>query len=134
MGVTEDSEQLRRLARAVMVGELTRDEYRRQRRAIIDRHAGDVPMSAQPLSAVVEPAARAGEHTVPNTLTLPTVPYRQQADDITRIEPAARTRPAPALLVDPPADRPRQHGDLWIGVLVVAVVLICVGALLAFFW
>lgn len=138
MGVSEDSQQLRRLARAVMSGELTRDEYRRQRRVLIDRHAGDVPMTSKPLSAVWEPAARGGaEHTVPNTLTAPTVPYSNAGDDITMMAGGNQTRPRQAVVVDVPQPVRRAsggHGDVWIGVVAVAIVLLVVGGLLAFLW
>lgn len=140
MGVSEDSQQLRRLARAVMSGELTREEYRRQRRVLIDRHAGDLPMTSQPLAAVLAPVQRAGaEHTVPNTLTTPTVPYRHADTDITMIggDDQGQTRRRQAVVLDEPlADRQAVggRGDLWIGVAVIAIVLLVAGGLFTLLW
>lgn len=139
MGVSEDSQQLRRLARAVMSGELTREEYRRQRRVLVDRYAGDVPMTSQPLAAVLESASRMGvEHTVPNTHTTPTVPYRHDTD-ITMIggdQGQTRRRQA-VVLGEPTVDRRAVvgRGDLWIGAMVGVILLaLAIGGLLVFLW
>ncbi len=104
MGVSEDSQELHRLARAVMSGELTREEYRRQRRVLIDRHAGDVPMISQPLAALRDPVLRASaEQAASNTRT-----GNRRASG--------------------------SHADLWIGVAAVGIVLLAIAGLLAFLW
>lgn len=130
MTLEQDSQLLRQLARAVMAGELTRDEYRRQRRVVIDRYAGDAPVATRPLSDVVEasPLPGGAEHTLPNTT--PTVPYRQ-TDDITMMggDRAQRKNPQPEAGAAAGA-----HNDLWIGIVAVAFVLLVVGGFLAYFW
>lgn len=131
MGVSEDSQQVRRLARAVMSGELTCDEYRRQRRVLIDRHAGDVPMTSPPVSTVGVGRA------VPNTLTEPTVPVSLADADIPTMAGGNRTHPRQSAVMNDTAEgRPviGGRGDVWIGVVAVAIVLLIVGGLLAFFW
>ncbi|MFZ5755277.1 MAG: hypothetical protein ACOY3X_00065 [Pseudomonadota bacterium] len=135
MSLSDDSQQLRQLARAVMAGELTRDEYRRQRRAVVDRYAGDAPVTALPLSSVVESSPRPGaEPTMPNTVSTPTVPYKHPGDDITLMagdrKPAGASAP---VREEAPAATSGGH-DLWIGVAAVAVVLLVLGGLLAIFW
>lgn len=121
MGVTEESERLRRLAQAVMSGELARDEFRRERRAVIDRYAGDAAMGD------------AGGSTQPNAA--------RATDEALAVANGrgGRQRPAAAQAMrDPAVDQPGTgkpaHGDLWIGVVVVAAVLLVVGGVLAFFW
>lgn len=104
MGVSEDSQELHRLARAVMAGELTREEYRRQRGVLIDRHAGDVPMTSQPLAALRDPVLRAStEQAASNALT-----GNRRASG--------------------------NRADLWIGVAAVGIVLLVIAGLLAFLW
>jgi hypothetical protein len=138
MGIQEDSQQLRRLARAVMAGDLLPEEYRRQRRVVIDRYAGDGPVAGQPLAAVVVTPAVPSEHTLPNGRTMPTVPYSRDSDDITRIGGGApRAASDPARLPDPlvegaPAESAGGGRDLVVGVIAVALVVAVVAGLLAY--
>lgn len=135
MSLTEDSQLLRQLARAVMSGELSRDEYRRQRRVVIDRYAGDAPLATRTLSTVADVPPRVGaEHTQPNTLS-PTVPYRSPDGDITMMggDRAARRAEPAAPEPSPPASATGHH-DLWIGMAAVLLVLLAIGGMLAWFW
>lgn len=133
MSLSDDSQQLRQLARAVMAGELTRDEYHRQRRVVIDRYAGDAPVTALPLSSVVESSPLPGaEHTQPNGVGAPTQPYRHPGDDITLMAGDSKTRPATPV---PAAGDAHVSGrDLVIGVVAVAIVLLVLGGALAWLW
>lgn len=134
MGIQDDSQQLRRLARAVMAGDLLPEEYRRQRRVVIDKYAGDGPVAGQPLAAVVAPPLPA-EHTMPNGRGMPTVPYSRDADDITRIGGDAQTAPKPGPVAPPADDDPAREGagrDLLVGVIAVALVVALVAGLLAY--
>lgn len=108
MALSEDNQQLRELARAVMAGELARDEYRRQRRVLIDRYAGEQPV---PVSV---PAATAADS--------PTLPELRAV-----VVPPEPAEPAPAV------DAGRSH-DLLLGMVAIAVVLAVLGGVLAWFW
>ncbi|MFZ5724205.1 MAG: hypothetical protein ACOY33_11165 [Pseudomonadota bacterium] len=117
MTLGEDSEQLRKLARDVMSGDLTRDEYARRRRAVIDRYAGEAPVA----------------------VSLPDVPVLKAETDNTQPNVSVVPRPAGAASVQPdPSDRlPAAAGsarDLWIGMAAVGLVLLIVGGVLAYLW
>lgn len=135
MGIQEDSQQLRRLARAVMAGDLLPEEYRRQRRVLIDKYAGDGPVAGQPLAAVVVAPSVPSEHTMPNGRTMPTVPFSRETDDITRIgggEPRVGTGPADPVADGAPEERAGSGRDLLVGVIAVALVVAVVAGLLAY--
>jgi hypothetical protein len=138
MGIQEDSQQLRRLARAVMAGDLLPEEYRRQRRVVIDRYAGDGPVAGQPLAAVVVAPAVPSEHTMPNGRTMPTVPYSRDTDDITRIGSGGAgatrdpDRPPDSVVERRPEDGTGSGRDLVVGVIAVALVVAVVAGLLAY--
>lgn len=135
MSLSDDSQQLRQLARAVMSGELTRDEYHRQRRALIDRYAGDAPVTALPLSSVVESSPLPGvEHTQPNGVGAPTQPYRHPGDDITLMAGDGKARAATPAPAGGDGHGQVSGRDLVIGVLAVAVVLAVLGGVLALMW
>lgn len=135
MGIQEDSQQLRRLARAVMAGDLLPEEYRRQRRVVIDRYAGDGPVSGQPLAAAGVPVVQTQvEHTLPNGRGAPTVPYSRDSDDITVMGGDARTIPGAGRGGPAAPDEQPESGvrDLLIGVAAVALVVGIVAGLLAY--
>lgn len=112
-----ESDALRRLARDAMSGATTREQYAWNRRQVLDRYAGEEPLSAadaddtRPGIPVLEPA-------VPDPRPAPAV-----------AKPVSAVLPATA--EDGSADSAR---DLWIGVVAVAAVLLALGALLAYIW
>lgn len=118
MGLREDNLMLRKLARAVMQGELGREEYYRRRRHVIDGYTGDAAADADSDPTV---ALDAVDRTHPE---LPPVS-----------EP---TFPGGAMpMVDGTADnlpgRPAGQGDVWIGLVVVVIVIGVVWGLLSLF-
>lgn len=114
--IAEENRRLLWMHRALVSGEIGFDEYRDQRREIIDRVAG-----TRPLRSVSAPAAPSVPVTSPN---------------LPRLELSATPAkaPSPVRLQDPPADRPQGRSDIVLGIAVVGVVLLVLAALLAFFW
>lgn len=111
MSLPDDNLQLRKLARAVMRGELDRAEYQKQRRALIDSYTGHA--GAADDTDLTDPGNVPVLHVEPAPADLP---------------PAASTVPNQPALPTP------ARADLWIGlVAVIAVVLVVVG-LLAYYW
>lgn len=113
--VAGEGDALRRMAREAMSGATTREQYAYNRRQVLDRYAGEEPLSAadadetQPGIPVLEPVAPAPR---PGPVTS---------------APVAPSPPAPAVGAD-------SARDLWIGVAAVVVVLLALGALLAYIW
>lgn len=121
MALNEDNDSLRRLARAVMAGETPVEEYRRQRGLVIDRHAGETPVNTSPgVVPKPTPAQSPAMQDDTHPSLPPVVVAEKQAGGTTD-----RAQPATG-----------QGGghDLWIGMVAVALVLLIVGGLLAYFW
>lgn len=119
MGLADDNQQLRKLSRAVMRGELGRRDYQQQRRLIINAHTGD----ADDDSDLTDPGASA----VPVVDT--TAPTLAVANVDTRI---ATTGTQPPLAL-PPAAATAQGNDVWLGLGAVLIVLLVVAGALALF-
>lgn len=118
MGLREDNLMLRKLARAVMQGELDREEYYRRRRRVIDGYAGD-PVEDDDADPTVSMDAVDRTHPELPPVSEPTFPGG-----------------AVSPLVDGTDDRlpsAGAQGDIWIGLVVVVVVIGVVWGLLALF-
>lgn len=113
--IAEDNRRLLWMHRALVSGEIGVDEYRDQRREIIDRVAGTGPLRSV---AAMAPASSA-------SVTAPGIP---------RLEVPGSAAAAPVRLQDPPDDHPQGRSDIVLGIAVVGVVLVVLAALLAFFW
>ncbi len=111
--IAEENRRLLWMHRALLSGEIGFDEYRDQRREIIDRVAGIRPL---------RPAA--ARELAP--VTSPNIPRLEVP-----VTPAAAS---PVRLQDPPDDHPQGRSDIVLGIAVVGVVLVVLAALLAFFW
>lgn len=121
MSLPEENQQLRKLSRALMRGEMSRAEYQQQRRRMIDGHTGDTgaaddtdstdPGNLPALSAAME-------STQPTQTRMP-------VSDVTAVR-----APLPASAQTAPAD----HHDLWVGLAASLAVFLIVVGLLAYFF
>lgn len=112
--IAEENRRLLWMHRALVAGEIGPDEYGAQRREIIDRVAGTRPLRSA--GAMPPPVV---------AVTSPNLP---------RVEAPVTRAAAPVRLQDPPDDHPQGRSDIVLGIAVVAVVLLVLAALLAFFW
>lgn len=121
MSLPEDNQQLRKLSRAVMRGELSRSEYQQQRRRLIDSYTGDT--------------GAADDVDTTNPGTLPAIPAQEATQPALPRAAAKNAKAAtgPAAVAPASADG-ADHGDLWVGLAAVVAVLLVVAGALAWFW
>lgn len=118
MGLHEDNQQLRKLSRAVMRGELERSEYQSERRRLVDSYTGET--GAVDDVDATDPGTAAAV-VMPNDATVPSQPRRpaQTAEDV----PARKS-----------GDGSMPVHDVMLGLLAVLAVIGLVAGLLAWLW
>lgn len=116
MSLPEDNQQLRKLSRAVMRGEMTRAEYQQNRRRMIDSYTGDT--GAADDTDLTDPGMRPAV-----TAVAAPMPAEPRQIETTAVR-------APVQVTNEAAD----HGDLWIGLVAVIAVMLVIAGALAYFW